>query len=1491
MIADEWFKLRKWNRTQNEAFEELCSQIFRHGPVPEGSVFSRFGTPDGGIETICTHPDGTEIGLQAKYFTSMGKAQWQQLDDSVIKAIKKYPKLTIYKIAIPLNRPNPKIPKQKSMMDKWAEHVQKWQAIAKKRNMSVQFEYIGGSELLDKLSTDDHAGRLYFWFEKEYLSSKWFKDQLQKSINLADQKYSADKHVSLEIEDSFDYLSRDNNCCKRINNLISPIIKFVLEDNSLFRNSPQIIESIRSFMERFEPAILDRRLKVDLKQARVEIDRTISLVYQFENAIINSQPSENQSEKAKAANSYKLSQVRRLLSHLYRFQNLIESSEIELLNNPLLLLSGPWGQGKTHTFCHVAEERVKNGLPTILLLGQKFSDQDPWQQIFNCLGLQMHNEDQFLGALQAAAEASQGRALLMIDALNETGNKDFWATHLPTIMTSISNYPLVGLAVSVRDVYENDVMPCNAEWKKRFVRLTHSGFAGVEEISAQRYCSSYGIEPIRGPLTPTFSKPQLLKLYCQSLANDGLKKLPDNYDNASGIFSVFIDSINNKLSRSSELDFSVNDFLVQKAVSEIAKVMATKHKDYLDQQEAKKIVNSFLPGRANSKSLYHGLIKEGILSEDNYKYPEHEDFAVRFSYQKLTDHLITRELLKQFNSIKELGKAFTKTGTLYNYISPEQHWRWAGVIEALSIQLPEKFKVELLTLVPRTLVNSEPLLNGFLNSLLWRSKETVFKSTFKIINANILNLYYIDPFFDISIQIAGIESNPFNASELHKYLSKNSLSARDYTWSSFLSSQQYENETGANRLINWSLNSKFHAELKDSTLLLYGITITWFFSTSNRSIRDRSTKALTHLLEQKPAIWIQLLNCFQNCNDPYVLERLYAVGCGIATRTHDKAGLRQIGQTVYDVIFANGKPLPHVLIRNYARTIVEAAVQRGGLKIDRQAKLSAPFAVRWNEKAPSEMSIKQRYLKGISMDGYGKIWYSLTKGDFGIHKINNRFPWSGKRRDGTCYIDNKAIYEKFISSFTNKQAKAWHTYQEAVRNFRLNKSDIEQILEIESAGKKEHEEWERSLTKKQLNVYKEFVLPWLSRCSNRYPPNISLCKRWMFARILNLGWKPGLFEDPCTHYLVDSRMARAETISDKYQWIAYHEMIAHMMDNYEVEDPRRETIYGSECDVGYRDIDPSCLITKTAKSKTHTEAWWCADYDFEEDVPDLKVWAHSHNIPDPVKLLDVKNPADQSEWLVMSGSTKWRSGEPNKSQNRWSNEKRSLSYYFDAYFIKKSELVKFHNWATRQNFFSSRMPEPAHFSETYLGEYPWSKIFNFFDDQYYLRDGWIKVHDGKTLPGSILVAADGYYREDGNGDKSIIETLSFRLPSKWIIENMKLVWNRHAGYLDSRGNLVAYDPSVDESGPSCLLMNKQCVAEFCNENGYSIVWILSGEKLAFVSGYNALDERLIISGAYKFVDRKIEGVCKSIPIFWTEYCREDTQKRIRRAKSRSKNVS
>jgi len=213
-------------------------------------------------------------------------------------------------------------------------------------------------------------------------------------------------------------------------------------------------------------------------------------------------------------------------------------------------------------------------------------------------------------------------------------------------------------------------------------------------------------------LVPEFSNPLFLKILCESLREKGEHRLPRGFQGITKLFEFLLDSVNHRLAL--KLDFDLKENLVPQAVNHLAKKFAEQGKRWLPRNEAKEIVDSFLPGREFSRSLFHGLLAEGILLEGLRKKndEEYEDIIL-ISYERFTDHLIAKYLLDQYLNQEKPEESFQQGGPLGFLWNPEHHVP-PGLLEALCIQVPECTGRELLEFIPSLKPESVTSLNPYL---------------------------------------------------------------------------------------------------------------------------------------------------------------------------------------------------------------------------------------------------------------------------------------------------------------------------------------------------------------------------------------------------------------------------------------------------------------------------------------------------------------------------------------------------------------------------------------------------------------------------------------------------------------------------------------------------------------------------------------------------------------------------------------------------------
>ena len=182
-------------------------------------------------------------------------------------------------------------------------------------------------------------------------------------------------------------------------------------------------------------------------------------------------------------------------------------------------------------------------------------------------------------------------------------------------------------------------------------------------------------------------------------------------------------------------------------------------------------------------------------------------------------------------------------------------------------------------------------------------------------------------------------------------------------------------------LIDWCLEADLN-RIEYETMRLASICLSWFLTSTSRFIRDRSTKALARAILAHPNLALYLLKHFVNVNDFYVLERIYAAVYGAICHGVPDEVLRSAANWIYENIFQNGKPIPHILIRDYARGVVEKAYFHNLTKPNVDISLvRPPYKSVWPIEEPSKEEIEQL----VREAGADRIKSSIGVGDVGVH--------------------------------------------------------------------------------------------------------------------------------------------------------------------------------------------------------------------------------------------------------------------------------------------------------------------------------------------------------------------------------------------------------------------------------------------------------------------------------------------------------------------------
>jgi hypothetical protein len=410
----------------------------------------------------------------------------------------------------------------------------------------------------------------------------------------------------------------------------------------------------------------------------------------------------------------------------------------------------------------------------------------------------------------------------------------------------------------------------------------------------------------------------------------------------------------------------------------------------------------------------------------------------------------------------------------------------------------------------------------------------------------------------------------------------------------------------------------------------------------------------------------------------------------------------------------------------------------------------------------------------------------------------------------------------------------------------------------------------QSLDKNQLQLYRINIKSrkgsprWLELA---YPFDLALIQRFILKRVFELGWTAERFGDfdlGAESHSPDYRTAhKAERIGKKYQWLAYHEVLARVADNFALTHrfSNKTLSYEGTWQVsGLRDIDPSITCRKTARQEltASSKPWWVPmKQPLWRQIPDDMAWlTHWDDLPRIGHVFPVIDPKDGSRWLTLQGFYRW--DEPTPVDKEWSEiPHRGIWYHLRSYIVRKKDFPEIFAWAQKKNFMNRWMPESYDTSYVFHGELFWAPSYRDLCVESIGEKAWTRGDGNKRTPKPVVVTAQEYLWESSGYDCSVEESIRSHLPSPWLAQALDLEWNAREGeFCDSQMRVLFRDPSVYTPGPSVLLARAGKLRRFLKQNDYEIFWTLLGEKQILRSN-NPFPARTEFSGALGIQDNKL----------------------------------
>ncbi|PMJ60315.1 hypothetical protein [Vibrio splendidus] len=1462
----DFSSINTFNKGPRESFEDLICVLARRENPKSGLEFQPNDGcgGDGGVEALWILNNGRKIGYQAKYFTSIDDPQWSQMDESVKQALKVHPELQTYIFAIPKDLTPPRGTKGKSQREKWGERVNKWKGWAEEKSIDIKFELWSETSLKEMLLREENASLIKLWFGGDVLNDTWFNDQISVANRALDDRFNPHDHVEVSIESLFDTMVRGPSITEKLNNAFVELEKLKIPSITINSRIDPLFECTFLTMRNYwlELVRLKNSFAHDLASewysvcclAKNIINNINEAIYKFKLQL--KQMSAEGSIYGQELDQ--LSTVARTLEKISlvcsSLKEVLCDSSFQAESLQCAVVYGPAGAGKSHILGQVAEQRVRAGLPTVLTLGQSFSTSVFWEQFGGICGLEGRTVDDVLGPLNAAGERKGERTILLFDAINEGVGAHYWKHNLPEVVSAIQKYPYLSAVFSCRDEYLPYAVP--ATLLKKLPKFLINGFSTPDELerAAIRYLDTKGIARPNTPwLSPEFSNPLFLKTASEALHAKGLTEFPRGLNGISQTMALYLDA----LSWRTGIETANSDTLsasIKKCVGLVANKMAMSGCDFIEFEDAIAFADESFKGRSapEGKTWLQVLIETSLFRRDPTPYSEHVDpfnpppELVRFSFQRFQDHLMATYLVSRV-SVVQINAAFDAGGPL-NFLFYDGlpgngfRYQYAGLVSALSTIYPEKLGVEFAQTLPDWELHWErgqPIQQSFAESFKWRNIDAFSDNTRELLNR--LDGHIVEP-LGLLLEVSMTIGHPFNALRLHERLKQWKMPERDSHWTHWINWASREELNQVERIVSWALSKHSRtADLKH--LELASLVLVWSLTSSHQTLRDRATKALTTLFLSNSSIFIFVLEKLHDCDDPYVIERLYAAAFGACCIDQSSERLDVYSYEVFAKVFVDKQPPVALLTRDYALGIIELANSKSVLS--GSINLESCYHPLGSE--PPIFGLTEDEVEKIAEERGGKeIFRSASSewGDYGKYSIPGRVKnFLTAPLDGPKPVSKKELKRVFVEEVINPYAER----VEALEAFeKASSSNFQAKLFVQPESevvKKETAALEEAIVNARYRLESLLGEDERERLSLDYlrddggykdfdEIDVQQCRLWITKRAYELGWNSKLFPRDGNGTNNSRHYNDLERIGKKYQRIALDEIQARLADNFWVLQgwPEEPSVYRYSNHDFRRNLEPTILPFE--KQGSRPPSWVVEPIIQLPEVAEenLKQWPFEEDPTQTIIEKFSRVDEDNKNWSVLyefnCASEKYQG--PRIGMHGMRYEEFRFLY---CVFLKKGRARKLAEFLEEKKSLDVDSFKPREFTDgPYLREAYWR---NTWESEKFSECLW----DGPDECTFAIPTVN--YHWESHLDKSLPDGFSNYMPQKWFADELELSMSEGEPnkWLNKHGNVVmqAQEPFEHQTA---VVIDQETLNYYVSKFDIEPIWIMIAERNTWPNGDN-----------------------------------------------------
>ena len=897
-------------------FENLCRQLFTNDYLKENkksrNLHSNPNNPGIEAEPILDERTNQYIGFQVKFFDT--SVDYGQILHSMEKALQYYTGKLSH-IVLYCNK----------AITSTSKNYINIVELLKKNNITI--ELVTDSAILDAVRKYPYLANYYFGVNT--ISFEWVVAHNEKSFCDLGERFNRDFNVETETSKRLSLFARDQSAVQYINDKKENLIRKINRIKDDTEQHSDYLEKVRSIVSAFEDVesetigsafewhqYLQSFIVDDLAKINSEISQKKNLLEKIRPTI------EKGRSRVEHKDLEKYNSIRSEIEILYELLDLPEilsltADENRLITAKELFVTGNAGIGKSHLLAAECQSLMNNQQFAVLLLaGNCYSDLPILDQLSQDCELK-YSFDEFISILEMIGVEHHTFVLLCIDALNETANYRLWKTGLISLSQKIKKCTHVKLAVTYRMEYEKSVVQDALLSEDEDVyRIVHTGFASNGLKASKQFFDYYRIPfTLYEYFESEMENPLFLTLYCKTYRNDEAS-LPTLYDRLVESANKNIFPILEK--RYKLIGFTEDDNIVQSLVDEISTLaFDRKEKNILESDLAS--IPFWTANDLPLRPFMSLLAKENLVHTNLIAGNERYFFA----YDQMNDYFFARSLFSHDMSDMSIRK------TLYEDILQVNdnnivNLSNSDVFVICCAIYAQKFGKECIDLIDELPEGFEKgyIVKSYIRSFIWRDKEYISSNVFLAVAQK----YKVsrEDFWNVLVGNSIKHNHPLNSDFLHTLLMSFRLSERDYYWTKYINEIFYDESNRLMQLVKmYSSGQSIQMSKEQARQLL--ILCGWLLSSSNRMLRDYTSEAMIEILRNEFDLCIVILKAFEKVNDPYIIERLYGVVFGACCKRRRKGNTVYIAlaEYVYSTIFDQEFIYPDILLRDYARLIIE----------------------------------------------------------------------------------------------------------------------------------------------------------------------------------------------------------------------------------------------------------------------------------------------------------------------------------------------------------------------------------------------------------------------------------------------------------------------------------------------------------------------------------------------------------------------------------------